>query len=126
LHEKHANSIRAYEAEKGTNVSTPKTKTATNTSDQGKDNQPSISNKESYKARKEREKQERKDQNRFKKLEGIIAQKENDLKALDEQITAVGTEDRTKMTELSYQYETVQNDLNAAMEEWTLLGEKLI
>ncbi len=126
LHEKHANSIRAYEAEKGTNVPTPKTKTATNTSDQGKENQPSISNKESYKARKEREKQERKDQNRFKKLEGIIAQKENDLKALDEQITAVGTEDRTKMTELSYQYETVQNDLNAAMEEWTLLGEKLI
>lgn len=126
LHEKHANSIRAYEAEKGTNVPTPKTKNTTNTSDQGKENQPSISNKESYKARKEREKQERKDQNRFKKLEGIIAQKENDLKELDEQITAVGTEDRGKMTELSYQYETVQNDLNSAMEEWTLLGEKLI
>ena len=126
LHEKHANSIRAYEAEKGTNVPTPKTKNTNNTSDQGKENQPIISNKESYKARKEREKQERKDQNRFKKLEGIIAQKENDLKALDEQITAVGTEDRGKMTELSYQYETVQNDLNSAMEEWTLLGEKLI
>ena len=126
LHEKHANSIRAYEAEKGTNVPTPKTKNTTSTSDQGKENQPSISNKESYKARKEREKQERKDQNRFKKLEGIIAQKENDLKELDEQITAVGTEDRGKMTELSYQYETVQNDLNSAMEEWTLLGEKLI
>lgn len=126
LHEKHANSIRAYEAEKGTNVPTPKTKNTTSTSDQGKENQPSISNKESYKARKEREKQERKDQNRFKKLEGIIAQKENDLKELDEQITLVGTEDRGKMTELSYQYETVQNDLNSAMEEWTLLGEKLI
>ena len=126
LHEKHANSIRAYEAEKGTNVPTPKTKNSYNTSDQGKENQPIISNKESYKARKEREKQERKDQNRFKKLEGIIAQKENDLKELDEQITAVGTEDRGKMTELSYQYETVQNDLNSAMEEWTLLGEKLI
>ena len=126
LHEKHANSIRAYEAEKGTNVPTPKTKSTTNTSDQGKENQPSISNKESYKARKEREKQERKDQNRFKKLEGIIAQKENDLKALDEQIITVGTEDRGKMTELSYQYETVQNELQTAMEEWTLLGEKLI
>ncbi len=126
LHEKHANSIRAYEAEKGTNVPTPKTKNTTSTSDQGNENQPSISNKESYKARKEREKQERKDQNRFKKLEGIIAQKENALKELDEQITAVGTEDRGKMTDLSYQYETVQNDLNAAMEEWTLLGEKLI
>ena len=86
LHEKHANSIRAYEAEKGTNVPTPKTKNTTSTSDQGKENQPSISNKESYKARKEREKQERKDQNRFKKLEGIIAQKENDLKELDEQV----------------------------------------
>ncbi len=126
LHEKHANSIRAYEAEKGTKVPTPKTKSTTTTSDQGKKNHPSVTNKESYKARKEREKQERKDQNRFKKLEGIIAQKENDLKALDEQIIAVGTEDRGKMTELSYQYETVQNELQAAMEEWTLLGEKLI
>ncbi len=126
LHEKHANSIRAYEAEKGTNVPTPKTKSTTTTSDQGKKNSPSVTNKESYKARKEREKQERKDQNRFKKLEGIIAQKENDLKVLDEQIIVVGTEDRGKMTELSYQYETVQNELQAAMEEWTLLGEKLI
>ena len=126
LHEKHANSIRAYEAEKGTNVPTPKTKSTTTSSDQGKENHPSVSNKESYKARKEREKQERKDQNRFKKLEGIIAQKENDLKALDEQIITVGTEDRGKMTELSYQYETVQNELQTAMEEWTLLGEKLI
>jgi len=126
LHEKHANSIRAYEAEKGTNVPTPKTKSTTTTSDQGKKNHPSVTNKESYKARKEREKQERKDQNRFKKLEGIIAQKENDLKALDEQIITVGTEDRGKMTELSYQYETVQNELQTAMEEWTLLGEKLI
>ena len=126
LHEKHANSIRAYEAEKGTNVPTPKTKNTTTPSDQGKKNHPSVTNKESYKARKEREKQERKDQNRFKKLEGIIAQKENDLKALDEQIITVGTEDRGKMTELSYQYETVQNELQTAMEEWTLLGEKLI
>ena len=126
LHEKHANSIRAYEAEKGTNVPTPKTKSTTTSSDQGKKNHPSVTNKESYKARKEREKQERKDQNRFKKLEGIIAQKENDLKALDEQIITVGTEDRGKMTELSYQYETVQNELQTAMEEWTLLGEKLI
>jgi len=31
-----------------------------------------------------------------------------------------------KMTELSYKYETVQNELSSAMEEWTQLGEKLI
>jgi hypothetical protein len=29
------------------------------------------------------------------------------------------------MTELSYQYETAQNELSAAMEEWSMLGDKL-
>jgi ATP-binding cassette subfamily F protein 3 len=84
-----------------------------------------ISNKESYKARKEQERQERKDQNRFKKLESIISEKETNLKALDAQIATLGTDDRAKMTELSYQYETAQNELSAAMEEWSMLGDKL-
>ena len=126
LHEKHANSIRAYEAEKGTSIPTPKIK-----NDAGKD-QKSIheetktSNKESYKARKERERQERKDQNRFQKLEVLIAEKETELKEMNAEIAATGTDDRAKMTELSYKYETVQNELSSAMEEWTQLGEKLI
>jgi hypothetical protein len=30
------------------------------------------------------------------------------------------------MTDLSYQNETVQKELNEAMEEWTILGEKLV
>jgi ATP-binding cassette subfamily F protein 3 len=126
LHEKHANSIRAYEAEKGTSIPTPKIK-----NDAGKD-QKSIqeetktSNKESYKARKDRERQERKDQNRFQKLEVLIAEKETELKEMNAEIAATGTDDRAKMTELSYKYETIQNELSSAMEEWTQLGEKLI
>ena len=126
LHEKHANSIRAYEAEKGANKPTPKSQKRTAPSQDQPIEGELTGNKESYKARKAREREERKDQNRFKKLEGIIQEKENALKALDEEIVLIGTDDRAKMTALSYQYETLQNELSAAMEEWTRLGEKLI
>ncbi|MBV41852.1 MAG: glycosyl transferase family 2 [Crocinitomicaceae bacterium] len=126
LHEKHANSIRAYESEKGVNIPTPQAKHTSEKRVNTNKNNDGISNKESYRARKELERQERKDQNRFKKLEGIISEKETALKSLDAEIAALGTDDRAKMTELSYQYETVQNELSNAMEEWSLLGEKLI
>ena len=126
LHEKHANSIRAYESEKGVNIPTPQAKHTSEKRVNTNKNNDGISNKESYRARKELERQERKDQNRFKKLEGIISEKETVLKSLDAEIAALGTDDRAKMTELSYQYETVQNELSNAMEEWSLLGEKLI
>lgn len=125
LHEKHANSIRAYEAEKGNTIPTPNSKKPKGSSASAAKSNDSTSHKESYKARKEREREERKHQNRFKKLEGIIQEKENALKKIDGEIASVGTEDRTKMTDLSYQYETVQRELNEAMEEWTILGEKL-
>lgn len=126
LHEKHANSIRAYESEKGVNIPTPQAKHTSEKRVNTNKKNDGISNKESYRARKELERQERKDQNRFKKLEGIISEKETALKSLDAEIAALGTDDRAKMTELSYQYETVQNELSNAMEEWSLLGEKLI
>jgi len=45
---------------------------------------------------------------------------------MNAEIAATGTDDRAKMTELSYKYETVQNELSSAMEEWTQLGEKII
>ena len=126
LHEKHANSIRAYEAEKGLNVPTPRAKDTSENQEKTKKTNDGVSNKESYKARKNLERQERKDQNRFKKLEGIISEKEATLKTLNEQIVNLGTDNRAKMTELSYQYETIQNELNNALEEWSVLGEKLI
>ena len=126
LHEKHANSIRAYEAEKGTSIPTPKIKNDPRKDQKSIQEEAKTSNKESYKARKERERQERKDQNRFRKLEVLIAEKETELKEMNAEIAATGTDDRAKMTELSYKYETVQNELSSAMEEWTQLGEKLI
>ena len=126
LHEKHANSIRAYEAEKGNAIPTPNSKKTKDSGAHITIGNDSNSHKESYKARKERERLERKDQNRFKKLEGIIQEKENALKQIDGEIASIGTGDRAKMTDLSYQYETVQKELNEAMEEWTALGEKLI
>jgi len=126
LHEKHANSIRAYEAEKGTSIPTPKIKNDPRKDQKSIQEEAKTSNKESYKARKERERQERKDQNRFQKLEVLIAEKETELKEMNAEIAATGTDDRAKMTELSYKYETVQNELSSAMEEWTQLGEKLI
>lgn len=126
LHEKHANSIRAYEAEKGNAIPTPNSKKSKDSGTSKSKSNDSTSHKESYKARKERDRQERKDQNRFKKLEGIIQEKENALKKIDGEIASIGTGDRTKMTDLSYQYETVQKELNEAMEEWTILGEKLV
>ncbi|MDA7742962.1 ATP-binding cassette domain-containing protein [Flavobacteriales bacterium] len=126
LHEKHANSIRAYEAEKGTSIPTPKIKNDPRKDQKSIQEETKTSNKESYKARKERERQERKDQNRFQKLEVLIAEKETELKEMNAEIAATGTDDRAKMTELSYKYETVQNELSSAMEEWTQLGEKLI
>jgi ATP-binding cassette subfamily F protein 3 len=126
LHEKHANSIRAYEAEKGNAIPTPNSKKSKDSGTSISKSNDSTSHKESYKARKERDRQERKDQNRFKKLEGIIQEKENALKKIDGEIASIGTGDRTKMTDLSYQYETVQKELNEAMEEWTILGEKLV
>ena len=126
LHEKHANSIRAYEAEKGTSIPTPKIKNDSRKDQKSIQEETKTSNKESYKARKERERQERKDQNRFQKLEVLIAEKETELKEMNAEIAATGTDDRAKMTELSYKYETVQNELSSAMEEWTQLGEKLI
>lgn len=126
LHEKHANSIRAYEAEKGTSIPTPKIKNDSRKDQKSIQEETKTSNKESYKARKERERQERKDQNRFQKLEVLIAEKEMELKEMNAEIAATGTDDRAKMTELSYKYETVQNELSSAMEEWTQLGEKLI
>jgi ATP-binding cassette subfamily F protein 3 len=126
LHEKHANSIRAYEAEKGNAIPTPNSKKSKDSGTSISKSNDSTSHKESYKARKERDRQERKDQNRFKKLEGIIQEKENALKKIDGEIASIGTGDRTKMTDLSYQYENVQKELNEAMEEWTILGEKLV
>ena len=72
--------------------------------------------------KKARGKLERKLRNQLKKQEGIIQSKEAETKALDAEIAGVDTNNRQRLTELAYQYETVQRELNEAMETWTETG----
>lgn len=126
LHEKHAASIRAYESKKGsTAVSNPtrneqKTQSKGESKDETK-NDPKLS----YADRKERDRQERKLKNKIKRCESIVQEKEEALKSLDETMANTDSEDRKKLTDLAYQYEALQNELNAAIEQWTEANEAL-
>ena len=122
LHAKHAASIRAYEAGKAQNIHISKDpkKKSTDTQQQAKSNTPDDGL--SYAEKKTRGKLERKLRNQLKKQEGIIQSKEAETKALDAEIAGVDTNNRQRLTELAYQYETVQRELNEAMETWTETG----
>ena len=122
MHAKHAASIRAYEAGKAQNIhisKDPKKKSA-DTQQQAKSN--TADDGLSYAEKKTRGKLERKLRNQLKKQEGIIQSKEAETAALDAEIAGVDTNNRQRLTELAYQYETVQRELNEAMEIWTETG----
>ena len=116
LHEKHATSIRAYESKKGETV-------AKTTASKPKE-QPSEQ-KESYQERKQRERDERKLKNQVKKYESRVQEKEQALKEMDATMAEIDSNDRQKLTELAYQYEAVQQELNDAFEKWTEASERL-
>ena len=116
LHEKHATSIRAYESKKGeTVVKTVANKPKATPSEQ----------KETYQERKQRERNERKLKNQVKKYETRIQQKEQSLKDLDATMAKIDPNDRQKLTDLAYQYEAIQQELNEAFEKWTMASESL-
>ena len=116
LHEKHATSIRAYESKKGeTVVKTVANKPKATPSEQ----------KETYQERKQRERNERKLKNQVKKYETRIQQKEQSLKDLDATMAKIDPNDRQKLTDLAYQYEAIQQELNEAFEKWTMTSESL-
>ena len=116
LHEKHATSIRAYESKKGETV-------AKNTASKPKES-PSQQ-KESYQERKQRERDERKLKNQVKKYESRVQEKEQQLKEMDATMASLDPNDRQKLTEMAYQYEAVQQELNEAFEKWTEASERL-
>jgi len=116
LHEKHATSIRTYESKKGETL-------AKTTASKPKE-QPSTQ-KESYQERKQRERNERKLKNQVKKYETRIQEKEQALKDLDTAMAEIDPNDRQKLTELAYQYEAIQQELNDAFEKWTEATENL-
>ena len=116
LHEKHATSIRAYESKKGETI-------AKNTASKPKET-PSQ-HKESYQERKKRERDERKLKNQVKKYESRVQDKEQQLKEMDATMASMDPNDRQKLTEMAYQYEAVQQELNDAFEKWTEASERL-
>ena len=116
LHEKHATSIRAYESKKGETVA----KTTAS-----KPKEQSSEQKETYQERKQRERDERKLKNQVKKFESRVQEKEQALKEMDATMAEIDPNDRQKLTELAYQYEAVQQELNDAFEKWTEAGERL-
>ena len=116
LHEKHAKSIRAYESKKGETVAkTVASKPKTTASEQ----------KETYQERKQRERDERKLKNQVKKYESRVQEKEQVLKDMDTAMAKINPNDRQKLTELAYQYEAVQQELNDAFDKWTEASERL-
>lgn len=109
LHEKHAASIRAYEAGNAKKVHLTKDKpkpveTA----------KPELS----YKERKALEKEERTLRNRVSKAESLIAEREAAVEKLNEQIAQTAPEERGTITDLAYQYEQAQHAVQQAMEQW--------
>ena len=113
LHEKHAASISAYEANKNVKVSREK----------GGKNAPTKEGKSSsgggdYKARKAAEKALRKAKNAVDRHEKAIAQLEAKQEELNTAMAAVDPSDRTKVTELAYAYDAVQKEMQDSINAW--------
>jgi len=113
LHEKHAASISAYEANKNVKVSREKGgKTAPSREDK------SSSGGGDYKARKAAEKALRKAKNAVDRHEKAIAQLEAKQDEINAAMAAVDPSDRTKVTELAYAYDAVQKEMQDSINAW--------
>ena len=113
LHEKHAASISAYEANKSVKVSREKGGKTVPTKE-GK----SVSGGDDYKSRKAAEKALRKAKNAVDRHEKAIAQLEAKQEELNAAMAAVDPSDRTKVTELAYAYDTVQKEMQDSINAW--------
>ena len=113
LHEKHAASISAYEANKNVKVSRDKGGKTTPTKE-GK----SSSGGGDYKARKAAEKALRKAKNAVDRHEKAIAQLEAKQEELNAAMAAVDPSDRSKVTELAYAYDSVQKEMQDSINAW--------
>ena len=108
LHEKHAASITAYEAKKTVRVERSK-----------KDKSPvKASGGPDYKARKAHEKALRKAKNAVDRHEKNVASLETKQAVLNAQMAEVDPADRSKVTELAYAYEAVQNEMQESLNLW--------
>ena len=114
LHEKHAASISAYEANKNVKVSRDKGgKTASAAPERKK-----ASGGDDYKARKAAEKALRKAKNAVDRHEKAIAKLEAKQQELNAAMAEVDPSDRTKVTELAYAYDNVQKEMQESINAW--------
>jgi ATP-binding cassette subfamily F protein 3 len=116
LHEKHAASISAYEANKAVKVSkNPKEKS----------NVTSAPAQEDYKARKARDKAIRKERNAVERLEKKVVALEEKIAVHNKAMAEVDPSDRAKVTELAYAFETVQKEMQEVVNQWERAVEEL-
>tara|TARA_B110000003_G_scaffold204596_1_gene203369 strand:- start:17933 stop:19903 length:1971 start_codon:yes stop_codon:yes gene_type:complete len=116
LHEKHAASISAYEANKAVKVSkTPKEKSKVT----------SAPSQEDYKARKARDKAIRKERNAVERLEKKVVALEEKISVHNEAMAEVDPSDRAKVTELAYAFEAVQKEMQEVVNQWERAVEEL-
>ena len=113
LHEKHAASISAYEANKAVKVSSKKA---------GQDTQATTSSAASgggdYKARKARDKALRKAKNAVERHEKKVSELEAKLEQSNAAMAAVDPSDRAKVTELAYAFEALQTEMQETINLW--------
>jgi ATP-binding cassette subfamily F protein 3 len=122
LHEKHAESIGAYEASKtgervlGKGKGKSKKKTDSNTA---------TSSHMSKEEKKAKDKAIRQATKKVQRLEKSVSKAEEDLKAKNLELTSVDPSNRTLMTDLSYEFEEIQRKHDELVVEWeSALGEK--
>ncbi|MGB1942643.1 MAG: ABC-F family ATP-binding cassette domain-containing protein [Flavobacteriales bacterium] len=113
LHEKHAASISAYEANKAVKVSSKKA---------GQDTQATTSSAASgggdYKARKARDKALRKAKNAVERHEKKVSELEAKLEESNAAMAAADPSDRAKVTELAYAFEALQTEMQETINLW--------
>ena len=113
LHEKHAASISAYEANKTVKVSSKKASLDAQASKAS----PS-SGGDDYKARKARDKALRKAKNAVERHEKKVAELEAKLEESNAAMAAVDPSDRAKVTEMAYVFEALQTEMQETINLW--------
>ena len=116
LHEKHAASISAYEANKAVKVSK-----TTKEKNNGRSKPP----QEDHKTRKARDKAIRKERNAVERLEKKVVALEEKISVHNEAMAAVDPSDRAKVTELAYAFEAAQKEMQEVVNQWERAVEEL-
>ena len=129
LHEKHASSIRAYEAGKAAHVGgakageVAKDSTGQSAKSHADTATPAPASAKSSAERKAQEKELKRLQNQVQQLEKRIAEKEGELAELSQSLAEADPSDRTNITRWTYAYAEVEAQLQQAMQDWTTAVE---